>query len=908
MAADDWKHRTATGPRPGRPAAKGKGVSRVAIAVFPLLVAAGVAVGLMTWVQGEPAPFLLSIPVAEYEQWPSNPWAQKDADGLKAALPDPENGFIPTQSQSQEGGLEREIEKLEERARSDRGQPVVIHLNALAVADGDAVFVLLSKAAVARRDLWVPLDSVLKAVAKIGGNRLLVLDLRPVPEPRVGQMGNELAKALHKTLAAQEQAQQLPFLVAAYSAPAEYPYVSPELGRGVFAEFLRLGLEGRADGFTGAVDTDVQAIELVTFARAWVVHWLRKHKVPIVAPVLYGTGKDFVVRRVPQNLRPWPEATAAAAPPDELVKAWQTVDEWRAAGAVHKYPRTFRQLQELVVRIDQAAAGDGRWEALALNLRDRMKPLLDRRTALEPQPYPLATVGRLERLAKLKALEPPPPKAEPKADPKGEAKGPDFATEFQKLRDALKKAHLAAGTKEKPVDKKDSDEAKMGLDKAIGAFVAMPPEPPPYDRTVLELFRDLMGSDGTERKRELLEQYGKLFRDLPDPPPHLELAYLALVADPSPEDRDQWPAELPRFLLTAAVRGEEAVAVSSRGLLRMAAKQENEPSLLDPEVKFADTLRGVFASPPSLARWRAAAKAFGEVEIAYQNFAGLGAAHAAAVWEWEEDVALLAAIGDYAPAMKSAGDDSFEKRWKKLRDTTDGLRKAIDQQHGMNELTIAADEARQARLEVEKGLRQTTAGDPVEARARLRLSLWKSDDRQKWTTEANDAALALAKDALADQAAATPAGDVRKPVADDAFDLAAARRAARARALLSLVEPNAPADGTAGWRAALADRLVARFKEAASKPALERATEQEKFAWLIHPADLSAVPVAGGPPAEPTADLRVAADRAAAAWLLENRYNRVVRELEKLPGKPAAAGRLIAALNKAVLPLSTWPR
>ncbi|HVK07758.1 MAG TPA: hypothetical protein VM597_03165, partial [Gemmataceae bacterium] len=430
MAADDWKHRTATGPRPGRPTAKGKGkgVSRLAVAVFPLLVAGGVAVGLLTWVRSEPAPFLLSMPIAEYEQWPGNPWAQKDAEGLVAALRKQENGFIPTQSQSQAGGIVREIEQHEVRAKADRGQPVVVHLNALAVADGDEVLILMSKAGPVRSDLWEPLEKVLQAVSKLGGDRLLILDLRPVPDPRVGQTGNELAKALHRTLDAKDKAKQLPYLVAAHCAPAEYPYVSPELGRGVFAEFLRLGLAGWADGFTGAADKEVHAVELVAFARAWTVHWLRTHKVPVAAPVLYGTGGDFVLRHV-QDPPAWPEPKTPDARPEDLVKAWQAVDEWRAAGAVHKYPRTFRQLQELVARTDQAAAGDGNWDSLAIKLREGTKPLADQRALLEPKAYPLLTVGRLERLASPRPGDPAPPLPTKAADPKAaEAKGPDFKT------------------------------------------------------------------------------------------------------------------------------------------------------------------------------------------------------------------------------------------------------------------------------------------------------------------------------------------------------------------------------------------------------------------------------------------------------------------------------------------------
>jgi hypothetical protein len=904
MAADDWKHRTGTGPRPGRPttAKKGKGVSRVAIAVFPLLVAGGVALGLLTWVRAEPAPLFLSIPVTEYEAWPANPWAQQDAEGLAAAFPEKAVRSIPTQSQSQPDGIEREIDKLAEEAKKNPGQPIVIHLNALAVADGDEVFVLLSKAPTDRGELWKPLDTVLKAVAGLKGDRLLVLDLRPVAEPRVGQMGNELANAVHNTLKARHEAKQLPYLVAAFCAPAEYPYVSPELGRGVFAEFLRLGLEGRADGFTGEVDNDVQAVELMTYARAWVVHWLRKHKAPIVAPVLYGTGNDFVLRRVPQTLSPWPEAKEAAAPPEELGAAWKAVDEWREDGAVHKYPRTFRQLQELVVRIDQASAGGGQWDQLGIRLGDRRKPIDVQRKILEPKSYPVMTVGRVEHRLKARPKDSGPPKA---VEPKAEAKGPDFEAEMRKLLDALKFANRSAGTKAKPVDPKVSEEAAAALTKVQAAFVETPPEPPPYDRIVREMYEDLVKSDGTERSRETLEQYGKTLRDLRNPPGHVELAYLELVADPSPAERWQWPPALPRFLLAAARAGEEAVVVRGRGLLRM-AQSEDVNSLGKADQEFAERLASVFT--PDEVKWGAAARKFEELVGTYRNLGTLGAAHAAAVQEWEEGIALLVAVGDFAPATGSGGDDAFEKKWMNLRDRVRDLRAAIDRQDAASELAVATDEARRAReKDFEPELRPQSTGDPIETRARLRLPLWTDQERKDWTAAANKAALALATEALAEQGV-KPDGDVRTPVKTEAFEQAADRRAKRALALLTLDDPNQAPEGVTGWRAALAGRLVARFNELGSKPGPERAAKRERFAWLIHPDDLPAAPGGGKPAAEPAAELRWETDYEAAQWLLKNRYGRIVSALENLRKKPAAVPRLVDALNKrAIRPLSSWP-
>ena len=70
MAADDWKHRTGTGPRPGRPTAKqGKRLSRVAAAVVPLLIAGGMAVGLPFWIRGEPAPLFLMAETSSNPEW-----------------------------------------------------------------------------------------------------------------------------------------------------------------------------------------------------------------------------------------------------------------------------------------------------------------------------------------------------------------------------------------------------------------------------------------------------------------------------------------------------------------------------------------------------------------------------------------------------------------------------------------------------------------------------------------------------------------------------------------------------------------------------------------------------------------------------------------------------------------------
>ena len=137
---------------------------------------------------------------------------------------------------------------------------------------------------------------LLEAIGKIGGQRLLILDLRPVADVRLGQDGNSLAKALHDQLAAAEADSNLPFAVLAQCAPADYPYVSPELKRGALAEFLHRGLSGRADGWNvgTTIDKQVSAQELMAYSRARMAHWLDRHGTPVFLPVAYGKKDDFV--------------------------------------------------------------------------------------------------------------------------------------------------------------------------------------------------------------------------------------------------------------------------------------------------------------------------------------------------------------------------------------------------------------------------------------------------------------------------------------------------------------------------------------------------------------------------------------------------------------------------------------
>src|SRR5262245_20875852 len=284
---DDWKHQAGT-HRPGRPGTPTKRSrrSRLLFVLVPLLIAIGVVVGVAFYVSSKPEAMVLSIGIGEYEAWPANPFAQQDGEGFQEndRFPEPKVVF---QGQENPEAILNEVAALTERAKRHRSQPAIVHVCALAVVDEDHVSILPAKSLPGKPGTWLPLSRFLDEVRNVGGNLLLVLDLRPVADPRLGQAGNDLAPTLHAELAAADKAGKLPFPVLAQCAPAEYPFVSPELGRGVLAEFLHRGLAGHADRMGDGNDM-VTADELIVYVRTRVAHWLEKHQAPVIGPARYG--------------------------------------------------------------------------------------------------------------------------------------------------------------------------------------------------------------------------------------------------------------------------------------------------------------------------------------------------------------------------------------------------------------------------------------------------------------------------------------------------------------------------------------------------------------------------------------------------------------------------------------------
>ena len=168
----------------------------------------------------------------------------------------------------------------------------------------------------------------------------------------------------------------------------------------------------------------------------------------------------------------------------------------------------------------------------------------------------------------------------------------------------------------------------------------------------------------------------------------------------------------------------------------------------------------------------------------------------------------------------------------------------------------------------------------TELRGRLRASVWTAEERQRLSSQATAAASDLAGRVLREEVPVATGG-VRTPAQVDPRSAdAAARRVRRAGDLLALAgEPLPEANA---WRAALAEKLVARYRKESDPAARER------FAWLIHPDDLPATPVTpDGPRNDPAADARRNAEMAMARWLADKR----LRPLADGLSRPGGRGR-----------------
>jgi len=835
--------------------------------LIPFLIAVGVAIGVLFYFKSKPKPLVVSIGIGEYEAWPANPFAQQDGEGFKKndRYDDPKVVF---QGQETADRILDEVDALA-RNRGSRSQPAIIHVCALGAVDQGEVAILPAKSLPGKPSTWLKLATFLDKVGKIDRDRLVILDLRPVADPRFGQAGDELAPAIHAQLQAAEKADKLPFIVLAQCAPAEYPFVSPELGRGVLAEFVHRGLAGHADKM-GDGNGMVTADELIAYARARVAHWLARHDAPVIVPTRYGKADDFVLLTVPQAIPADQEpATPESAP--RVAEGWTKLDAWRDGGAIHKTPRTFRELEEAVRRGDRRWSGGGPGPAIENELSTAMTDLQKQRDRLVLRDYPVLSVGRARRRG---------------------------IPQENEIRIAMR-PHLQPVAQAPPKKEEGSAKKEDAPAPKVIPIPEKPPEAPPYDGIVsatLKAIDDLIDPPTIEQ----LRLYVKLLATLGELPAHQEVALLVYFADAGNTIpyRNLWPPASAQVGLRAAIGSWGAAAADGRSFKRI------EKRLGEANADFRTGLLNLFIE--SDAERARAVELLRSLHERYRQIADLGRAHERAMYEWEEAVALLPAVADFVPENATARQ-AIDEAWASVVKKTDAVRVTLDTPADATQMERAAADLKTQRERLRDLLRAVPKDAPIsEKRARLRLPIWSVPERNQRTAEVNAAALERAEVVL-NESGPLPADEARARAANDArFKELAERRVNRSRDLLGLAGVEPPAAGnTAELRQALTSTLTERYEREASPAARER------FAWLIHPAELSALPGPGGEsPNDPLPEARREAEREFAEWLVKQHLRPLADKLNEQPEKnrPAQAAKTLAGeLEKAIRDLRGYP-
>jgi len=303
----------------------------------------------------------LAIPITEYRDrlYPVNPWAEQDSAALQAlfsaAKHDAPQAEIAYEGQSK-APLLRELDDL----RALDAETVVVHLSGLARAWGGEVFILPADAQPDNRNTWIPLTTVLTAVGDCKApNKLLILDIgKPIAEPRLGVLANDVAGQLQKLLEQREANGLLPFWVLTPCQRDQVALPWEDRQHSAFGYYLAEGLRGRADGYTsqGKVkEGRISVRELADYVRDSVEAWAVRYRNARQVPKLYGQARDF---NLLEQYEPPPEPQpVAVAYPDWLLRSWQLLDGWWASGGYRNAPGVFRQAEAAVLRAEKRWRG-----------------------------------------------------------------------------------------------------------------------------------------------------------------------------------------------------------------------------------------------------------------------------------------------------------------------------------------------------------------------------------------------------------------------------------------------------------------------------------------------------------------------------------------------------------------------
>ena len=338
---DAWRGAAAaTNSAPGKPGTqkpKGK-PQRWLLAALVVLGLGGILAGLFFFMRPDPDPVLLALPVAEYADpsWPANPWAMAEARAYGERFGDEGTKAFPDQEKAR---LLRALTQLAEDSRgAQKGRPIVAILTIQGIAVNGVPYLLPADANPTDPGTWLKLDDILQPLRKTDVPRLLILDVRPVNSPRSVQPTSDVNDELDAALAKLESANDLPFFVLNAATPSVGPAAIRPLKRTAFGMALNQGLGGHADGWNPdrSKDQRVYAKELAAYVREATHTASTAYGHPPQLPKLYGTGKDFFLRHVPNG---GPIALPAIADPEAVPEWWNESAKFQDAWVKSQGPR-----------------------------------------------------------------------------------------------------------------------------------------------------------------------------------------------------------------------------------------------------------------------------------------------------------------------------------------------------------------------------------------------------------------------------------------------------------------------------------------------------------------------------------------------------------------------------------------
>ncbi len=355
----DW--RKVASQNQGKPDGSSSGKARKLFTLLGILLALAGAVAALIFFPSAPSPpHFLTLPIREYrvEQWPTNPFAVQDGELLVKHF---EDGKTKEAFGSQT--RDRIIKELSDLP-AEANQPVVVHLCAHGVCHDDKVYLIPGDAYPDKTSHWLALSEVLELLKKNPANhKLLILDImRPLSDPRLGILDNQVATAVHNQLQEATEKNELPFLVLCACSRGEVSLVSEEMGLSVFAFFLDRGLKGKAEGFgpQGEENGHISVKELADYVSHQVSRWAKLNRHTCQTPVLLGRGADCTLTTVDsteQEAEEEEEPEKDKSYPGWLQKGWALREDWRKQGIALQAPRPFQKLVRILLNTEERWRG-----------------------------------------------------------------------------------------------------------------------------------------------------------------------------------------------------------------------------------------------------------------------------------------------------------------------------------------------------------------------------------------------------------------------------------------------------------------------------------------------------------------------------------------------------------------------